>query len=52
MNTRYLVSSGMYCLCDAVTQETLTYTKQQAEQNVQYLKQKGIKANIVEIKYK
>lgn len=41
-----------YCLCDKATQETLTYTQNEAATAVAHLENKGITANIIKIQYK
>ena len=52
MTIRYLVSLDGYCLCDAETQETLTYTRTEAEGAIKHLESQGLKAQIIEIQYK
>ena len=52
MMTRYLVSCNGVCLCDAETEETITYTKTEAEGAMKHLKSQGLKAQIIEIQYR
>lgn len=51
MTKRYLVSYNGLCLCDAETEETITYTKTEAEGAMRHLKQQGLAAQIIEIQY-
>lgn len=50
MLSRYLVSSGGHCLCDDRTEGTVTFSKQDAEDIVNQLKEKGINAQVIEVK--
>ena len=50
MIIRYLVSSDGHCLCDDRTEGTVTFSKQDAEDIVQQLKEKGMNAQVIEVK--
>lgn len=52
MTKRYLVSCDGVCLCDAETEETITYTKIEAEGALRHLKSQGLNAQIITIQYK
>jgi hypothetical protein len=52
MTKRYLVSCNGFCLCDAETEETITYNKIEAEGALRHLNSQGLNAQIIEIQYK
>lgn len=51
MTKRYLVSCNGVCLCDAETEETITYSKIEAEGALRHLNSQGLNAQIIEIQY-
>jgi hypothetical protein len=47
MTTRYLVSCEGYCLCDTDTQETITFTKPEADGALKRLHAEGLTDAII-----